>query len=60
MSISISYTDCQPYIPPTEKELDAFLSDMGWTKEEYFSVPTNILGIKNVDAYIKAHRTKEQ
>ena len=59
MSI-LSYKDCQPYIPPTEEEVNEFLSEMGWTKEEYFSVPTSILGIKAVDAYIKAHRTEKR
>lgn len=60
MKATISYKDCQPYKPPTEEELNVFLSEMGWTKEEYYSVPTEIVGINNVDAYIKEHRSNPE
>jgi hypothetical protein len=59
MSIYVSYIDCQPYVPPAEEEYNKFLAEMGWTKEERESVPPGIIGIKNVDAYIKAHRKQE-
>ena len=58
MSI-ISYKETTEYVPISEDELNKFLCEMGWTKEEYFSVPISILGIKEVDAYIKAQRKEK-
>ena len=52
----ITYEDCQ--LP--KEQINRFLSDVGWTMEEFLSLPDELSSdYSKADAYIKAHRKQE-